>query len=97
MAALVAVVVDVVVTGAISGETGSIEEEVAVRTESGSMSTGSRCCWFALCCLYRARRKRREGKKKSMKTRVLSRIVEIKERRRGCRYPRPNDNKSNND
>lgn len=50
MAALVAVVVDVVVAGAISGETGSIEEEdrveeeVVARTGSGSMSTGSRCC-----------------------------------------------------
>jgi hypothetical protein len=51
MAALVAVVamVDVVVAGAISGETGSIKEEeegvemVVVRTGSGSMSTGSRC------------------------------------------------------
>lgn len=79
MAALVAVVVDVVVAGAISGETGSIggkegiEEEVVARTGSGSMSTGSKCCWLVLCCLYKAGRKGRGGKKKSVKTRVLSR------------------------
>lgn len=77
MAALVAVVVDVVIAGAISGETGSIEEEVVVRTGSGSMSTGSRRCWFALCCLYKAGRERERRKEEECENEG---IVEIKVR-----------------
>lgn len=87
MAALVAVaaVVDVVVAGAITEDTGLIkEEEVVVRTGSGSMSTGSRCADLPFGCL--CRQTRRKEKRKG-RERENEGVVEIKEKRKGCRYP----------